>query len=1056
MKSIFYGIIVLLFTCTSIFAQPAFLQKETDGKGNITFARFGTDTAGQPLSRSAELLKSLYSARQEDEIRISEERETEQDELGYTHRFHQQYYRGVRVEGGEFSVHALKGNIKSILGTFIPVGEVDVTPVLSEAEALEHALKHIGAKAYKWQITEEEAGKKEYYSDTYYPRGELTIVRDRLKADSAYRLAYRFSIYAHQPVSSDYVWVDAITGEVISRISRIMFANATGTAATRYSGTRTITTDSYNGSYRLRETRDSINISTFNMNHTGHISTDLTDADNNWTAAEYHNAGNDDAVLDAHWGAEMTYEYFKQVHAWNKWKNGHITSYVNADLPARDTSYDDSRNAAYVPDDNDSIDIIIYGQGDDLTGPFTPLDICAHEIGHKFCSSTAKLNLIGEPAALNEGLSDIWGACVENWATTGKETWVAGGDLTFSLSQRRLSSPKTYNAPDWDPNADEHINCRVIDFWFYLLSQGGSDLNAFGNTYLVAGIGIEKAAKIVFRAERWYLNSTSGFHAFREATISSAREIYGDFSPETAAVSNAWYAVGVGAAYPAENAITGPSSVCHSGSIFTLPNAQGTTVIWQVTGPFNISIPAPAGNLPSVFVTRTGFDRGVGSLTAYRGGITIAAATKTILACAPTITGSRTVCPSETFTLSNVPSGTAVQWNVTGSFTLSNTTNTSATVNFTGQGYSNGTLTVSTGGTVLARRDISSCPTVITGPDVVCIDGSTFTMVNTPANVPCYWSVSGPFILAPVTGNHNSAIVTSTGISGGSGSLSIRAGSPGGVYVASKTITSCTNAIVGPSRFHSPETYTLFNVPQGATVQWSAGGGPFTLSSTTNTSATVVWTGTGYHGGTIAASIGGTVAASKNISPCLPEITGPNVVYSASGSMFTAHNLFTMPGVNYVWSCSANLEQIGGTGNSRTFRATAEGNAWVRISASSSDDAVPAQLSVYASMSPVPVTAYPNPASSILNIEIDGAAVAARLVQESGLSPVTGGKQLRQEKERTFDIRLYDGQGNLLRQAKTRGGTVQWSVANLPAGIYYLHIYDGLSDKPEMRQIVVD
>ena len=65
----------------------------------------------------------------------------------------------------------------------------------------------------------------------------------------------------------------------------------------------------------------------------------------------------------------------------------------------------------------------------------------------------------------------------------------------------------------------------------------------------------------------------SNFQKFREATISSAQELYGEFSPEVASATNAWYAVGVGAAYPEENAITGPSVVCHSGSVFTLPNA---------------------------------------------------------------------------------------------------------------------------------------------------------------------------------------------------------------------------------------------------------------------------------------------------------------------------------------------------------------------------------------------------------------------------------------------------------------------------------------------------
>ena len=55
-----------------------------------------------------------------------------------------------------------------------------------------------------------------------------------------------------------------------------------------------------------------------------------------------------------------------------------------------------------------------------------------------------------------------------------------------------------------------------------------------------------------------------------------------------------------------------------------------------------------------------------------------------------------------------------------------------------------------------------------------------------------------------------------------------------------------------------------------------------------------------------------------------------------------------------------------------------------------------------------------------------------------------------------FDVRLYDGQGNLVRQQLTKGGNVEFNVANLPVGIYYLHVYDGVSDKPEVQQIVVE
>ena len=94
---------------------------------------------------------------------------------------------------------------------------------------------------------------------------------------------------------------------------------------------------------------------------------------------------------------------------------------------------------------------------------------------------------------------------------------------------------------------------------------------------------------------------------------------------------------------------------------------------------------------------------------------------------------------------------------------------------------------------------------------------------------------------------------------------------------------------------------------------------------------------------------------------------------------------------------------------------------------------------------------YPNPASDILNIEIDGEAIAQT---QSMQQTATDGKSLKTDP--TYDIRLYDGQGNLLRQTTTKGSKVEFNVANLPNGIYYLHIYDGISATPEIQQIMVE
>jgi len=100
------------------------------------------------------------------------------------------------------------------------------------------------------------------------------------------------------------------------------------------------------------------------------------------------------------------------------------------------------------------------------------------------------------------------------------------------------------------------------------------------------------------------------------------------------------------------------------------------------------------------------------------------------------------------------------------------------------------------------------------------------------------------------------------------------------------------------------------------------------------------------------------------------------------------------------------------------------------------------------SWSPPP---YPNPASDVFYINIDAEVIA---LAQSQLQTITDGKSLKSDL--TFDIRLYDGQGNLLRQQTTKGGTLRFNVSSLPVGVYYLHIYNGVSSTPEIQQIMVE
>ena len=98
------------------------------------------------------------------------------------------------------------------------------------------------------------------------------------------------------------------------------------------------------------------------------------------------------------------------------------------------------------------------------------------------------------------------------------------------------------------------------------------------------------------------------------------------------------------------------------------------------------------------------------------------------------------------------------------------------------------------------------------------------------------------------------------------------------------------------------------------------------------------------------------------------------------------------------------------------------------------------------------VLAYPNPATNILSIEISvELAIQAQLASQVAAG-VRGGFAISTD----FDVRLFDNQGNMVRQTTSKGGAVQFNVANLPMGIYHLHVHDGVSKEPEVHQIVVE
>jgi Zn-dependent metalloprotease len=471
------------------------------------------------------------------------------DQLGHHHERFQQTYQGYPVEGSMIIIHSENGKVYAMNGDFFKFPQVSVDAKLKEKEALKHALDHIDANAYKWELIREEShlqDLKRGNSDktgpyTYFPEGELVIAP--LAGDfkgQEYRLAWKFDIYAHAPLSRHDVFVDAVTGEILFKLNMIHTVDVVGSAVTAYSGTRVITADSVSGGFFLRENGRGNGIYTWNMQNDDNTANrvDFADGDNVWNNV---NANLDQFATDAHWGAEATYDFFFNNYGRNSINNNGYRLNQHVHYGARNFT-----NAFWDGTMN---------YGDATNSPFTTLDITAHEITHGLTSFSANLIYQNEMGALNESFSDIFAKAVEQAARPNDFSWRVGDDLSIGAI-RNMANPAAFNDPRnylgqrWFTGAGDnggvHINSGVQNHWYYLLCEGDSGTNDFNESYQVAKIGFDTANAVAFRNLTVYLTRTSEYEDARFYSIESAIDLYGKCSNPRDAVEDAWHAVGIG------------------------------------------------------------------------------------------------------------------------------------------------------------------------------------------------------------------------------------------------------------------------------------------------------------------------------------------------------------------------------------------------------------------------------------------------------------------------------------------------------------------------------
>lgn len=505
---------------------------------------------------------------------------SEPDKIGMVHYRYRQTYKGHPVEGGMWLVHTRNGEVISMNGDYFSSVQSPCVPVLSESDALFQALVHVGASVYKWQLPEEEEWLKWEMNDpaaTYMPNGEFTLTpKNGSFSAPEFVFSYRFNIYAQAPLSRRYVYVDANTGDIIWEQNLIHHVDSAGTANTGYSGQRPIVSDWTGSTFRLRETGRGLGIQTFDMNEgTSYgAAVDFTDSDNYWN----NTANLDRYAGDAHWGAEMTYDYYWNEQGRNSINGSGFTlrSYVHYDNNYSNAFWDGQR--------------MTYGDGNNR--PFTAIDIAGHEITHGLTTFTANLVYQDEPGALNESFSDIFGNVIEEYGRPFNFNWRIGEDL-YSNGIRNMQNPNALGDPDtyfgtnWytgtGDNGGVHTNSGVQNKWFYILSQGESGTNDIGDSYNVSGLGIDVAGDIAFRNLTVYLTNSSQYADARFYAIQSADDLYGTCSNEVTQTTNAWYAVGVGGPYLPNGVadFEAPSPSTCTGTVYFNDLSSSSTVSWN-------------------------------------------------------------------------------------------------------------------------------------------------------------------------------------------------------------------------------------------------------------------------------------------------------------------------------------------------------------------------------------------------------------------------------------------------------------------------------------------
>jgi Zn-dependent metalloprotease len=420
-----------------------------------------------------------------------------------TYQRYQQYYRGVFVEGGGYSLGTPNTPddpclSASLMASYIAYDiDIDVVPSLNE-DKVKEVLSEMGG------VEKEKIASR-------------LVIAHNIFDDCKYHLVWK--CFSRGEKIPKVYFVDAHTGIILKSMDEGLNLKA----PTETYGFKNLNDFTQNGKTRLQNPDGSVIAYDFGK-FSECMKRSISDFQPNLVPE----------TTDSVWKTTIApASVYQAFYTATEVAKAYKTMGINFKKVNIGVNCGDDNSNAISESTLDNAFIVI---GKNSKNSYATFDIVAHELAHVYLFQF--LNHSPAPStsflthALNEGLSDIFGTYIES-IIQGKVDWVMGDDI--GLKERNLETYNCLTTLLAHSSEYPHEISKPLGHWFFLVSQGSTQKD-------IPALGMEKTLKILMDALA-IVGPNAEYNELYEKTLIVANAKYGTCSDEVKAIKRAWAAI---------------------------------------------------------------------------------------------------------------------------------------------------------------------------------------------------------------------------------------------------------------------------------------------------------------------------------------------------------------------------------------------------------------------------------------------------------------------------------------------------------------------------------